>query len=54
MLKVVKRAVALAFVFAAASAPVAAQAEVPSFSFTHLVVKSAVQFDQGTPAGVGK
>ena len=41
MLKLAKHAVAIIVVVAAASAPVAAHAEVPSFSYTHLVVTHA-------------
>jgi hypothetical protein len=45
MLKLAKHAVAIAFVFAAASAPVAARADVVSFNFTHVAVTYSVQDD---------
>jgi hypothetical protein len=43
MLKLVKHAVALAFVIAAAGAPVAAHADMVSLNFTHVVVTHSVQ-----------
>ncbi len=46
MLKLAKHAVAIVVVLAAASAPVAAHAEVPSFSFTHVVVTYTTQDDR--------
>jgi hypothetical protein len=49
MLNLAKHAVAIVVV-AAASAPVAAHAEVPSFSYTHLVVTHNVQADVDPPA----
>jgi hypothetical protein len=50
MVKLAKHAVAIAVVIAAASAPVAAHAEIPSFSYTHLVVTHTVQDDKGSVA----
>ena len=43
MLKLAKHAVAVAAVVAAASAPAAAQAELPSFSYTRLAVTNTAQ-----------
>ena len=45
MLKLAKHTVAIVVVFAAASAPVAAQAETPSFSYTHVVLTNSIQND---------
>jgi hypothetical protein len=47
MLKLAKHAVALVVVTAAASAPVAAQAESISFNYTRAVVTNAVQNTDG-------
>ena len=47
MLNLAKHAVAVAGVVAAAAcAPVAAYAETPSFSYTHVVVTNTVQDDR--------
>ena len=46
MLKLAKHAVAIIVVVAAASAPVAAHADLPSFSYTHVVVTNTVQDDR--------
>ena len=43
MLKLAKHAVAILVVAAAASAPVAAHAETPSFSFTQLEMTHSIQ-----------
>jgi type VI protein secretion system component Hcp len=51
MLKLAKHAVAIVVVVAAASAPVAAHAEVLSFNYTHVVVTHTVQNDDGSIAG---
>jgi hypothetical protein len=48
MLKLARHAIAIAFVFAAASAPVAARADVVSLNFTHVAVTYSVQDDHGT------
>ena len=45
MLKLAKHAVAIVVVVAAASAPVAAQAETPSFSYTRVVLTNSIQND---------
>ena len=50
MLKLAKHAVAIIVVVAAASAPVAAHAEVPSFSYTQVVVTHTIQADVDPPA----
>jgi hypothetical protein len=49
MLKLAKHAVAIVVVAAAAIAPVAARAEIPSFSYTHVVVTNTVQDDRSSP-----
>ena len=49
MLKLAKRAVAIVVVAAAAIAPVAARAEMPTFSYTHVVMTNTVQDDQSAP-----
>ena len=49
MLKIAKHAVAIVVVAAAAIAPVAARAEMPSFTYTHVVVTNSVQDDKGSP-----
>jgi hypothetical protein len=46
MLKLAKHVVAIVVVAAAASAPVAAQAEAPSLNFTHVQVTHSVQDDR--------
>jgi hypothetical protein len=46
MLKLAKHAVAIVVVISAASAPVAAHAEAPSFNYTHVVVTHTVQDDR--------
>jgi hypothetical protein len=48
MLKLAKHAVAIVVVLAAASAPVAARAEMPTFSYTHVVVTHTVQDDRSS------
>ena len=48
MLKLAKRAVAIVVVVAAVSAPVAAHAEIPSFSYTHVAVTHTIQNDVGS------
>jgi hypothetical protein len=51
ILKLAKHAVAIAVVVAAAGAPVAARAEVPSFNFTHVSVTNSVQASDASDAG---
>jgi hypothetical protein len=48
MLKLAKHAVAIVVVVAAASAPVAAHAEILSFSYTHVAVTHTIQNDVGS------
>lgn len=50
MLKLAKHAVAIVVVIAAASVPVAARAEIPSFSYTKVVVTHTIQDDIAPPA----
>ena len=50
MLKLAKHAVAIVVVLAAATAPVAAQAEVPSFNYTHVVLAYSTQEYHAPPA----
>jgi hypothetical protein len=45
MLKLAKHAVAIVVVAAAASAPVAAHADLRSFSYTHVAVTNTIQND---------
>ncbi len=51
MLKLAKHAIAIAVVVAAAAAPVAARAEMPTLSYTHVVVTHTVQDDRDSSAG---
>ncbi len=51
MLKLAKHAVAIVVVVLAAGAPVAAHAETPTFSYTHLSVTNTVQNDVSPTAG---
>ena len=46
--KLAKHAVAIVVVVAAASAPVAAHAEILSFSYTHVAVTHTIQNDVGS------
>jgi hypothetical protein len=50
MLKLAKHAIAIAVVVAAATAPVAARAEMPTFSYTQLAVTHTVQDDRDSSA----
>jgi type VI protein secretion system component Hcp len=50
MLKLAKHAAVVVVLAAAASAPVAAQAETPSLNFTHVALTYTVQGNDGSTA----